>query len=102
MEPGILAMNPLGNRDHTHSRVLVTGGAGFIGSNLVRTPVQHDSLLDASNFVASIEKRQGQKIACLEEVAYRSGFLSAEQLLQASTQFPNAYGDYLKLLGRSL
>ena len=62
----------------------------------------HDALLDASNFVASIEKRQGQKIACLEEVAYRSGFLTAEQLLQTSTQFPNAYGDYLKLLGRGL
>ena len=62
----------------------------------------HDSLLDASNFVASIEKRQGQKIACLEEVAYRSGFLTAKELLQASTQFPNAYGDYLKLLGRYL
>ncbi len=40
MEPGTLAMTPLGNRDHAHSRVLVTGGAGFIGSNLVRTLVQ--------------------------------------------------------------
>ena len=40
MEPGTLAMTPLGNRDHTHSRVLVTGGAGFIGSNLVRNLVR--------------------------------------------------------------
>ena len=60
----------------------------------------HDSLLDASNFVASIEKRQGLKIACLEEVAFRSGLLTAEQLLQAATKFPNAYGDYLKSLGQ--
>ncbi len=56
----------------------------------------HDSLLDAANFVASIEKRQGQKIACLEEVAFRSDFLTAEQLLAAANKFPNAYGDYIK------
>ncbi len=55
----------------------------------------HDSLLDASNFVASIEKRQGQKIACLEEVAFRCGFLSAEQLLATAKKFPNAYGKYI-------
>lgn len=57
-----------------------------------------DSLLDASNFVASIEKRQGQKIACLEEVAYRSGFLNEQQLLRLATQFPNSYGQYITSL----
>jgi len=56
----------------------------------------HDALLDAANFVASIEKRQGQKIACLEEVAFRSDFLTAEQMLSAAAKFPNAYGDYIK------
>lgn len=57
-----------------------------------------DSLLDASNFVASIEKRQGQKIACLEEVAYRSGFLNETQLMALAAKFPNSYGDYIKSL----
>jgi glucose-1-phosphate thymidylyltransferase len=57
-----------------------------------------DSLLDASNFVASIEKRQGQKIACLEEVAYRSGFLNETQLIALAAKFPNSYGDYIKSL----
>ena len=57
-----------------------------------------DSLLDASNFVASIEKRQGQKIACLEEVAYRSGFLDETQLIAMASKFPNSYGDYIKSL----
>ena len=56
----------------------------------------HDALLDAANFVASIEKRQGQKIACLEEVAFRSGFLTDQQMLNAAAKFPNAYGDYIK------
>ncbi len=61
----------------------------------------HDSLLDASNFVASVEKRQGLKIACLEEVAYRSGFVTSDQLLESAAKFPNAYGDYLRALDLS-
>jgi len=53
------------------------------------------SLLQAANFVQTIEERQGLKIACLEEVAYHKGFISAEQLRRLAHQFNNAYGQYL-------
>ncbi|MGC6479553.1 MAG: glucose-1-phosphate thymidylyltransferase RfbA [Flavobacteriaceae bacterium] len=57
----------------------------------------HDSLLEASNYVQTIEKRQGLKIACLEEVAYRMGYINQEQLLrQAEKYSKTAYGHYLK------
>jgi glucose-1-phosphate thymidylyltransferase len=56
----------------------------------------HESLLQASNFIAAIEKRQGLKIACLEEIAYREGWISAEQVReQAQTFSQNNYGEYL-------
>lgn len=56
----------------------------------------YDSLLDAGQFVETIEKRQGLKIACLEEIAYRKGWLSKEQVITRAQQFQqNAYGKYL-------
>lgn len=55
-----------------------------------------DSLLDASNFIAAIEKRQGLKICCPEEIAYRKGFISAEQLKAlAKPLIKSGYGKYL-------
>ena len=58
-----------------------------------------DSLSDASEFVRVIEKRQGTKIGCIEEVAYRNGFISKEQLLrQAEALSKSGYGIYLKQL----
>ena len=69
----------------------------------------HDSLLDAANFVQVIEKRQGLKIACLEEIAYRMGFINEEQMrslidtikmpsyrmyLEKTIEDVNAYSDY--------
>ena len=56
----------------------------------------HDSLSEASTFIEVIEKRQGQKIACLEEIAYKKGWISRERLLEeAMPMAKNEYGQYL-------
>jgi len=56
----------------------------------------HESLLEASQFIETIEKRQGLKIACLEEVAYQKGYITRDQLLQqAANMQGSTYGDYL-------
>jgi glucose-1-phosphate thymidylyltransferase len=56
----------------------------------------HDSLLDASNYVASIQKRQGLYISCIEEIAYKQGFIGREQLLAlAESMKATDYGRYL-------
>jgi glucose-1-phosphate thymidylyltransferase len=55
-----------------------------------------ESLAQATNYVETIESRQGLKIACLEEIAYRMGFITAEQVEQLATQIPNNYGHYLR------
>jgi glucose-1-phosphate thymidylyltransferase len=59
----------------------------------------HESLLEASSFIETIEKRQGLKIACPEEIAYRMQFIDAEALNQLADQYSkNGYGKYLKLI----
>jgi len=59
----------------------------------------HDSLLEASQFVATLEHRQGLKIACLEEISYNCGFIDKKELAQlASKASNNSYGDYLRSL----
>lgn len=59
----------------------------------------HDSLLEASHFVHTIEQRQGLKIACLEEIAYNNGWINTEQLAaQAESMKKTGYGQYLKRL----
>ena len=56
----------------------------------------HDMLLDAADFVAAFQKRQGMYISCIEEIAYRRGFISREQLLKlAEPLMKTAYGQYL-------
>ncbi|MFK8275590.1 glucose-1-phosphate thymidylyltransferase RfbA [Capnocytophaga cynodegmi] len=56
----------------------------------------HDSLSEASNFVETIEKRQGLKISCLEEIAYQRGWISAEKIRElAQPMLKNQYGQYL-------
>ena len=56
----------------------------------------HDSLMEAGQFIATLEKRQGLKVACPEEIAYRAGWISAAQLeAQAQPMLKNGYGQYL-------
>jgi glucose-1-phosphate thymidylyltransferase len=57
----------------------------------------HDSLLQASNYIATIEARQGLKVSCIEEIAYNRGFINKEQLLRLADEYrKNQYGDYLR------
>ncbi len=59
----------------------------------------HESLLQAGNFIETIEKRQGLKVACLEEIAFQFGYIDAEQVLrQARKLAKTEYGDYLRNL----
>ncbi|HVP64408.1 MAG TPA: glucose-1-phosphate thymidylyltransferase RfbA [candidate division Zixibacteria bacterium] len=56
----------------------------------------HESLLEASAFIQTIEKRQGLKVACPEEIAYRAGYINAEQLEVLAARINNDYGEYLR------
>jgi glucose-1-phosphate thymidylyltransferase len=56
----------------------------------------YESLIDASVFIKTIEDRQGLKIGCIEEVAYRMGYINKAQLLKLASQTPTSYGEYLK------
>lgn len=55
----------------------------------------HDSLMEAGNYIQAIEHRQGLKVACLEEIAYDCGYVSAEQVLDRAARMKNEYGGYL-------
>ena len=62
----------------------------------------HDSLSEASTFIECIEKRQGLKVACLEEIAYKRGWITAEQVKElAKPMLKNGYGQYLMELAES-
>jgi glucose-1-phosphate thymidylyltransferase len=59
----------------------------------------HESLLEAASFVEIIERRQGYKIACLEEIAWNNKWITREQVLRAAERYSkNSYGNYLKAL----
>lgn len=59
----------------------------------------HDSLLEASHFVQTIERQQGYKIACIEEIAWRKGFIDREQMLKMARFYKNStYGSYIESL----
>ena len=56
----------------------------------------HESLLQAANFIQTIQERQGLKVACLEEIAYRKGYLSAGDIERIAHEMrKNSYGEYL-------
>jgi len=59
----------------------------------------HESLLEAGEFIATIERRQGLKMACIEEIAYKLGYIDREQLLKAAELHnKNSYGEYLRMV----
>jgi glucose-1-phosphate thymidylyltransferase len=63
----------------------------------------HDSLLQASNFISTIENRQGLKVACLEEIAYKKGYIDRTQLLKLADPLrKNEYGQYLVKIAEGL
>lgn len=63
----------------------------------------HDSLLQASNYVATIEQRQGLKIACIEEIAYKKGFITKDELIVLGNELKNnKYGQYLLKIAKDL
>jgi glucose-1-phosphate thymidylyltransferase len=56
----------------------------------------YESLLQAANFIATLEQRQGLKASCIEEIAFKRGFISREQLIAIATPYKNSqYGKYL-------
>jgi glucose-1-phosphate thymidylyltransferase len=78
------------NAGHLHVEVMGRGMAWLDTGT-------HESLLEAGGFIQTIEKRQGLKIACLEEIAYRKGFIDAAALdVLANKYAKNGYGQYLK------
>ncbi len=60
----------------------------------------HESLLDASEFIATVEKRQGLKVACIEEIAYLLGYINKEKLVELAGNYKNEYGQYLRTVSR--
>lgn len=63
----------------------------------------HDSLLDAADYVSAVQKRQGLYVSCIEEIAYKRGFINREQLLKlAEPLMKTAYGQYMKEVAEGL
>lgn len=58
----------------------------------------YDGLLEASNFIATIQKRQGLYVSCIEEISYRNGWLSKDQLLELAKGYKTDYGRYLEFV----
>ena len=61
----------------------------------------YDGLLEASNFIATIQKRQGMYVSCIEEIAYRNGWLTKEQLLDMGKTYKTDYGRYLEYIANN-
>jgi glucose-1-phosphate thymidylyltransferase len=61
----------------------------------------YDGLLEASNFIATIQKRQGMYVSCVEEIAYNNGWIDRADLLRLASSYKTEYGDYLKYIAES-
>ena len=60
----------------------------------------YDGLLEASNFIATIQKRQGMYVSCIEEIAFRSGWITKDDLLKLASGYKTDYGEYLKYIAK--
>ena len=58
----------------------------------------YDGLLEASNFIATIEKRQGLYVSCIEEIAFNNGWVSRDDMLRLAEGYKTDYGEYLKYI----
>ena len=58
----------------------------------------HDALVEASNFIKTVENREGKKVSCLEEIAYKYNYIDTKKLKEIINNYDNEYGDYLKKL----
>ncbi|GIO53034.1 glucose-1-phosphate thymidylyltransferase [Paenibacillus sp. SSG-1] len=76
------------NRDQLNVEILGRGFSWFDSGT-------HESLLEASQYIEAIEKRQSLKVACLEEISFSRGYINSEQLMSLGTGMNNAYGSYL-------
>lgn len=61
----------------------------------------YDGLLEASNFIATIQKRQGMYVSCVEEIAYNNDWISRDALLKLAADYKTAYGEYLKYIAEN-
>jgi glucose-1-phosphate thymidylyltransferase len=62
----------------------------------------YDGLLEASNFIATIQKRQGMYVYCIEEIAYSNGWITREQLLKLAESYKTEYGAYLSWIAENI
>ena len=60
----------------------------------------YDGLLDASSFIAAIQKRQGLYVSCIEEIAYNNGWITQDSLLELAASYKTDYGDYLRFIAK--
>ena len=61
----------------------------------------YDGLLDASNFIATVQKCQGMYVSCIEEIAFNNGWISDEKLLKLAAGYKTEYGEYLKYIAEN-
>jgi len=61
----------------------------------------YDSLLQAANFIETIQKRQGMYVSCIEEIAYANRWIKKEDLIQLATGYKTDYGDYLRYVAEN-
>jgi len=62
----------------------------------------YDNLLEASNYIATIQKRQGMYVSCIEEIAYRNGWIRKEELLKLAAGYKTEYGEYLNYIAENM